>query len=317
MNAYITIGLPGSGKSTWAKEFIEASKEFDVFIARINNDDIRELIYYDKGDRTWSPDVEKIVKIRREDAITAYASKNIDVVVDNTHLNNKTLNQIISFCESKGYKVQTVDFSHVSLETCIERDKQRIGTNGHVGEKVIRDMYNKFMKEPVDRELPSWEPNSLPDCIIVDIDGTLAKMKDRGPFDENKVYQDEVRKHVLFTIMSLLIANPELKIFIFSGRSTACEDETIRWIQDKCGLGVSNNLNLDETKDYDYEVELHMRVEGDRRRDSLVKRDLYNLYVKDKYNVIVVFDDRPQVIRECWKDLNLPVFNCGLIDVEF
>jgi hypothetical protein len=183
-----------------------------------------------------------------------------------------------------------------------------------VGEKVIRDMYTKFMSDSLDRNLPEWNPNSLPDCIIVDIDGTLAKMKDRGPYEEHKVYQDDVRKHVLFTIASMMTANPELKVFVFSGRSESCLTETVRWITDKCDFVVDNYLC---NSDSDYSVELHMRKVGDKRRDSLVKTDLYNEYVKDKYNTIVVFDDRPQVIRECWKALNLPVFQCGLIDVEF
>jgi hypothetical protein len=112
----------------------------------------------------------------------------------------------------------------------------------------------------------------------------------------------------------MMTANPELKVFVFSGRSESCLTETVRWITDKCDFVVDNYLC---NSDSDYSVELHMRKVGDKRRDSLVKTDLYNEYVKDKYNTIVVFDDRPQVIRECWKALNLPVFQCGLIDVEF
>jgi predicted kinase len=310
MRAYITIGLPGSGKSTWAKS-IDAD--------RINNDEIRAEIYEEIGNNTWSPKVEERVKFERGVHISTCAAFGLDIVVDNTHLNPKTLNQIVSFCESRGYEVEIVDFRHVPIETCIQRDLTRKGTSGYVGEKVIRDMFNKFMKEPIDRNLPSWVPNHLPDCIIVDIDGTLAQIKDRGPYDEHKVYNDDVRRHVLFTITSLMNANPELKVFIFSGRSDSCMAETVRWLEDKCNYYVINYSNILRYNNCigGYDVELHMRKTGDKRRDSLVKTDMYNEFVKDKYNVIAVFDDRPQVIRECWKVLNLPVFNCGLIDVEF
>lgn len=308
MRAYITIGLPGSGKSTWAKS-IDAD--------RVNNDEIRSKIYEEIGNNTWSPKIEERVKFERENYIRTSAALGLDIIVDNTHLNPKTLNQMVSFCESLGYYTEIVDFRHIPIKTCIERDLTRKGTSGYVGEKVIRDMYNKFMKNSVDRDLPSWVPNSLPDCIIVDIDGTLAKMKDRGPYDEHKVYQDDVRRHVLFTITSLMNANPELKVFIFSGRSDSCMAETVRWFNDKCGFYVKNWLTEYQDNYDDYFVDLHMRKTGDKRRDSLVKTDMYNEFVKDKYNVIAVFDDRPQVIRECWKVLNLPVFNCGLIDVEF
>ena len=308
MKAYITIGLPGSGKSTWAKS-IDAD--------RVNNDEIRAKIYEEIGNNTWSPKIEERVKFERENYINTSSALGLDIVIDNTHLNPKTLNQIVSFCKSKGYEVDIVDFRHVPIETCIERDLSRKGTNGYVGEKVIRDMFNKFMKEPIDRNLPSWTPNNLPDCIIVDIDGTLAQMKDRGPYEEHKVYQDDVRRHVLFTITSLMNANPELRVFIFSGRSDSCMAETVRWFNDKCSFYVKNWLTEYQDNYDDYFVDLHMRKTGDKRRDSLVKTDMYNEFVKDKYNVIAVFDDRPQVIRECWKVLNLPVFNCGLIDVEF
>jgi predicted kinase len=327
MIAYITVGLPASGKTTWAKEFVEnqnqnKSDNDPTRMDRINNDDIRKAIYEFEmqGNQTWTPKIESRVREIREALISAHADLRSDVVLDNTHLNPKTLKQITDFCESKGYEIKIVDFCHVPLEECIRRDSLR-NTNQKVGEKVIMNMYNAFLKKTPahDQNLPEWIPNNLPDCIIVDIDGTLAKMKDRGPYDEHKVYQDDIRKHVLLTIASIMQANPELKVFIFSGRSDACLSETVRWLNDKCCFFVENH-NKDKDSEFflvDNSVELHMRKTGDRRRDSFVKTDMYNEFVKDKYNVIVVFDDRPQVIRECWKVLNLPVFNCGVIDVEF
>lgn len=313
MKAYITIGLPASGKSTWSKDFCEKNSTTQNIIIRVNNDDIRNAIYAEKGHRNWSPKLESLVRMTSEMMITERAMAGHDVVIDNTHLNPKTLNETISLCERLGYVVETVDFRHISLDECIRRDSLREGHN-RVGEKVIRNMYNDYMKTPVDRNLPAWIPSNLPDCIIVDIDGTLAQMKDRGPYEETKVYQDDVRQHVLFTILSMMNSNPQLKVFIFSGRSEKALVPTILWLNDKCKFGISNHI---QDKIFDKEIELHMRKEGDRRRDSLVKKEMFDLYVKDKYNVIVVFDDRPQVIRECWKELNVPVFQCGLIDVEF
>lgn len=313
LTAYITVGLPGCGKSTWAREHVEQNSNTVI----VNNDTIRNDYMDREKIAKWTPQVEDYVRAQRELAISTAKHKQQNVIVDNTHLNPKTRIKTVELCEQLGFKVELVDFCHIPLDVCLERDSQREGKS-RVGEKVIRDMFNKFMKEPVDRNLPAWKPNALPDCIIVDIDGTTAKMKDRGPFEEHKVYQDEVRLHVLHTIVALMIANPKLKVFFFSGRSTACLEETVRWLRDKCGLYVTNHPNyVFIDSDGCYYVELHMRTEGDRRRDSVVKRELYDNLIKDKYNVMAVFDDRPQVIRECWKELNLPVFNCGVIDVEF
>lgn len=312
--AYITIGLPASGKSTWAKEFCEKNSTEQNVIIRINNDDIRNSIYESLNHRNWSPMIEEEVRKSREILISSRAECGSDIVIDNTHLNPKTLNSTKKFCEKHGYVVEIVDFRHIPLEECIRRNSLREG-NSKVDENVIRDMYNKFMKTPTDRDLPQWEPESIHNCIIVDIDGTLAQMKDRGPYDEHKVYQDDVRNHVLMTVKALKKMHPEFKVFVFTGRSVKCSEQTVKWLEDKCGFFVSNYH--DEEDHFRMNVELHMRKENDRRRDSEVKMDMYKEFVEYNYNVFAVFDDRPQVIRECWKVLNLPVFNCGVIDVEF
>lgn len=151
--------------------------------------------------------------------------------------------------------------------------------------------------------LPDYCPSECPPAIIVDIDGCLAFMNTRNPYDESKVYNDTPRLFVLTTVKALLNNNSEIQMFIFSGRTDACVTETKRWLKDKCGLHSSTYT-------------LAMRKTGDRRRDSEVKRDLYNEFVKGKYNVFAVFDDRAQVIRELWAAENLPVFRCGVIDKD-
>jgi|19_taG_2_1085344.scaffolds.fasta_scaffold307331_2 hypothetical protein len=54
-----------------------------------------------------------------------------------------------------------------------------------------------------------------------------------------------------------------------------------------------------------------MRPTGNSDRDSLIKRDFYDGFIKNRYNVHFVVDDRPQVIRELWMDLGVPLFNVG------
>lgn len=323
MKAYITVGLPASGKSSWAKNLVETAKQNSNNIVLVNNDTIREAIYEGNGNRQWSKQVEKTVKRIRESMIFIAAERGFDVIVDNTHLNPKTLEAIKLYCSQLGFVVEIVDFQHVPLEECIRRDSLREG-HAKVGEAVIRKMYNDFMNKtkPQDRNLPTFVPNpNVPTCIIVDIDGTLAKMVNRGPYEESKVYQDEVRLHVLETVRAL--SKKVDKVFIFTGRSEKCREQTVSWLNDKCEFYVNNCAEIQQDLEDSSErnnivdVELYMRGAEDRRRDSLVKTDMFDNYVKDKYNVMVVFDDRPQVIRECWNVLCVPVFNCGIIDVEF
>jgi predicted kinase len=294
MKAKITVGLPGSGKSTWAREYVEHNPNTVI----VNNDSIRaEYMEREKIDK-WTPTVENYVRCQRELMIQTAHFKGHDVIVDNTHMNPKTRKQIVDFCESIGYETELVDFQHVSVEECVQRDAQRSG-KAQVGEKVIRDMYRKFSPRPAEGALPRWDQNSnLPKCIIVDIDGTAAEMVDRGPYDEHLVYNDAVREHVLATVRALQ-AYEGCKVIFMSGRSAKCHSETERYLDEKCKLS-------------DYL--LFMRAATDRRRDSEVKRDLYMQHIKDQYSVLAVFDDRAAVVRECWTPLGLPVFRCGVID---
>jgi predicted ABC-type ATPase len=55
---YMTKGLPGSGKTTWAKEMVSKSKGS---VKRVNKDDLRAML--DAGE--WSKENEKFVlKVR-------------------------------------------------------------------------------------------------------------------------------------------------------------------------------------------------------------------------------------------------------------
>ena len=112
------------------------------------------------------------------------------------------------------------DFTDVSLKTCIERDLKRVAS---VGEKVIRDMYKEFLLK-----IETYDENKeLPKAIIVDIDGTLAKMSGRSPFDWGRVKED-----VCNSIVKGIVNNYNQTVFIFSGRDSVCRQETIEWLAD-------------------------------------------------------------------------------------
>ena len=59
--------------------------------------------------------------------------------------------------------------------------------------------------------------------------------------------------------------------------------------------------------------QLLMRPEGDKRRDDLVKRELYDQHIKDKYNVLFVLDDRDRVVA-MWRSLGLTCLQVALGD---
>lgn len=130
----ICRGLPASGKSTWAKQWVLEDPEHRV---RINQDDIRLML-----GKYWVPSREKLVQEIQFDAVVEALSKEFDVVIDNTNLNKKVLdgfNRLIKTFEN--YEIEYKDFFDTPLSVCIERDKNR---DLQVTEKVIRSFYNNY-----------------------------------------------------------------------------------------------------------------------------------------------------------------------------
>ncbi len=133
----ILVGLPGSGKSTWAKEQVNSS---EGKIKRVNKDDLRTML----GQEKYSKGNENLVLALRDEVIQVALTYGYDVVVDDTNLHPKHINRITELwgdhCEIEIREFDT------PIEVCIERDFYRSG-KAHVGEAVIRRM---------DRERREW-----------------------------------------------------------------------------------------------------------------------------------------------------------------
>src|SRR3712207_6330689 len=116
-----------------------------------------------------------------------------------------------------------------------------------------------------------------PKAIICDIDGTLADMGKRSPFDFENVDRDEVKHATAEAVRVFHSAG--YRIILFSGRDDSSMKKSKSWL-------AKNDIPYHE---------LHMRRTNDRRKDLIVKRELYEQHVKGKYNVLLVLDDRDQV----------------------
>ena len=135
MKAMTTLGLPGSGKSTWAKQYVLDHPD----TIRINNDEIRNAIYERLGHRNWSKEIENKVKAERSAMILGCFLCGKNIIIDNTHCNKWAFEAIQKECGEIGYDVEIVDFTGVSADECIRRDALREG-HERVGEEVIRRM---------------------------------------------------------------------------------------------------------------------------------------------------------------------------------
>lgn len=272
----LTKGLPASGKSTWAKELLA---EHPNQYKRVNKDDLRATL--DNGFFDGKKTENFILKVR-DQIILAALAEGKHVIVDDTNLDPKHETHVRELVKDKAL-VEIKDFTSVPLEECIARDQKR---QNYVGEKVIRGMHKKYLAKEEPVSLVKYDPD-LPDCYVFDVDGTLAKRKNRGPFEWEKVGQDEINEPVA----ALLRKFRTSVLIIVSGRDEVCRLETEKW------LGY-HDLS------FDY---LYMRPQGDMRKDSIIKEEIYHRHIEGKYNVLAVFDDRNQTVQK-WRDLGLMCF---------
>jgi hypothetical protein len=198
-----------------------------------------------------------------------------------------------AIAETSKAEVEIKDFTNVPLEVCIQRDADR---HKKVGEAVIRDMYNKYILADNGYKYVYPVTPGLPGCIIVDIDGTIAKANNRKPFEYHKVITDTPRMEVINAVKALSSAH-SYHIIVVSGREDIayCREDTGDWLTERALLPYHR---------------LYMREKGDHRPDFIVKQEIFDKYIKNQYNVFAVFDDRPQVINKTWRA-------CGLQEVLF
>lgn len=289
MKLILTVGISASGKTTWAeKQKYEHTGNSTI---NINRDDIRFNIVQPGSD--WSTyKFTKANEKRVTEIEMGVAEKGVkfesNIIISNTNLNPKTREFWKKFAEKHGYEFEIKEFP-ITLEEAIKRDNLR--QNG-VGEQVIRKQYQQWL-EYIGRK--TYVPNeNAPKCIIVDIDGTVAEMNGRKPFEWNKVDTDLPRQFVI-DIVTGYADKHNCNIVFLSGRDGCCYDKTRDWLDKYIGNDVQWILS--------------MRAEKDNRKDSIVKEEIFWNIVAPNYNVIGVFDDRPQVLQ-MWHELKLPNVIC-------
>ncbi|MGN6820576.1 MAG: AAA family ATPase [Sphingomonas sp.] len=168
----ITVGAPGSGKSTWADQF----EGHDTL--RIERDRMRVALfgsqrnYWDQtdvfnGDRTRHRKLSAIVgssMARAMDtAINLDTHKNF--IMSDTGAQWSSVMRFHERARRAGLEIE-VNFFDVPWEILMERNKLREGTDKAAPEFFIRDTYEKVMGlKPTDRQW--WKEPKLYDKFIV------------------------------------------------------------------------------------------------------------------------------------------------------
>ena len=133
-------------------------------------------------------------------------------------------------------------------------------------------------------------------AIICDLDGTLALMNGRNPYDASNCDKDLPNIPVIETVKGLHKLGYE--VIFLSGRMDKYREPTERFILQHCPFLIG---------EYGWDFRLYMRKSGDNRKDSIIKEELYRDHVDGQFRVLLVLDDRNQVV-DLWRDLGLTCF---------
>ena len=135
---YITVGLPGSGKSTYVKNFIK-----DKDIEYLSSDSLRAVYGKSEEDQTVTPLVFGHIKRK----VDEFLKDGKNVLVDATSVNRKERSDYINTAKKYGAKVVAIVFK-MDRQGLIDRNKKRGEQGGReVPTFVIDKMLAKF-EEP-------------------------------------------------------------------------------------------------------------------------------------------------------------------------
>lgn len=159
--ALFTVGLPGSGKTTWAERAVEADKTGKLTI--VNRDHIRAMLR-----RPFGTD-EELVTVVQLAAIRACLSRDMTVIVDDTNLNPEHLQSMQANLTASvpGVSLGTVmAFLFVHPQVCVQRDAERPEP---VGEVVIWGLFERWRETwPQMNAAAQWTPgNAKPQADAV------------------------------------------------------------------------------------------------------------------------------------------------------
>jgi len=287
-------GIPGSGKSTWVHGVVAAFPQGTV--ARLSNDDVSQMVFGDPFPQGVEGMQDFLNEVRQSLLNAALRNPSVRmVIVDNTNLAPKTVGMVEKWALMAGADTEVDDrFLKVPLEECLRRNANR---DRKVPESVIKKMWEQGQRlrprpARTAQQLTPY-PNddmSLPETVIVDMDGTLARATSgRNPYDWSRVGEDEPNPAVVATVKDMLAQGRE--VTVISARDKVCQAETETWLRTHVGEGIR----------------VILRDTNDMRPGFQVKPDLFAQHIAGKRRVTAVLDDEDGVVK-AWRALGLPTW---------
>jgi len=289
----ILVGAPGSGKSTFARYFLRTEENW----VRLCRDDFRTMQF---AAGNMSNHGEQLIAEMIDTALETLLLKKNNVLLDATHCRREYIEHYIkrfNHLADISFKLFDLD-----VETLAERCEKRFQNTGKLIplstiQKFVEDL--EVLKKEFDfaprpkispQDLVAVQDASLPKAIICDLDGTLALMRDRDPYNASHCDEDALNESVACVLRNFYDLG--YQILLVSGREDRFLEPTVRFLE-KHSIAYH---------------QLWMRKTDDFRKDALIKREIYDAEIAGKYFVEFVLDDRNQVVEMWRRELHLPCF---------
>lgn len=291
----ILQGPPTSGKSTFAKQYKTYHPE-TVIVSLDKYREAREVYWLPKEENK----ITNLEKLETEIALT----QGLDVIVDDTNLNQKYLRKWYDIAQKYKAQLEIKSFYVPFKEACqraLNPDRKH-----EISKHELKKFWRKYFPDKLDEESRQTiehkriEINKrMPKCILCDLDGTVAWMQNRSPYNYTEVSNDKADPRMVQLLEQFL--KDGVHVIFLSGRTDDgnCRQHTHDWIVNH----IKGSQKYKWFKKVD-NFKLLMRKKGDYRPDETIKSELYVENIKDKYDVMCVFDDRNKVVN-MWRELGM------------
>lgn len=289
----ILVGVPGSGKTTFAKYFLRTEENW----MRLSRDDFRTMHF---SYSILSQREEGLITDMIDASLDVLLRKKCNVIIDATHCREEYISHYINkfnHLADISFKIFEAGSDEIK-ERCDKRYKE---TGKYIPVSVQKRYFNELteLKKTFDFSFrpmrniklsEAEQDRGLSKAVICDIDGTLALMEGRNPFDASRSDEDKLNRPVANILK--IYANEGYRVLLVSGREDCFREPTLRFL---------------EKYNIPYE-QLWMRKSGDYRKDTVIKQEIFEKEILGKYFIEFILDDRDQVVEMWRKKLGLPCF---------